>query len=235
MSTYFNEPSYEQYPKIQLNLEFLPAKKIHIITPANNQQKQKFNPLIIFISNQDENLHLVPLSKLSSHGFTIAIIPSNQLNGNLKEQTRQVKSAIRYLLLHSNQFDIDTNRYFIWGEQSGASLAALCALTSNQLEWNNENPRIMPLRFKAALCYGLAEAEPLIVEIPQNQCAPLAIINGTDDEQTDRDQLKQFARALCDSDHEVEVAFLKNTVNATDAFYTPYMLTWIEEFFRKSM
>ena len=220
MIEYFDEPSQNQYPQIKLNLEYSQNKKLHMIIPT--QVKSKFNPLLFFIG---QNNHLAVLSSLATFGFTIAILPENQLSGTIQQQVKDVKSAFRFVLLHANQFKIDTNRYFIWGEKQGALLASLSVLTANLAEWNNEDPRVLPLRFKAGIAYGLTETEVLIKNVPHHKCAPLLIFNGTDDPATSLSQLQDFADQLMQLNHQVQIALLKNTINGTDAFYTPYMLT----------
>ncbi|MGX5376762.1 hypothetical protein ACWCL1_00615 [Ligilactobacillus sp. LYQ135] len=220
MIEYFDEPSQNQYPQIKLNLEYSQNKNLHIIIPT--QAKSKFNPLLFFIG---QNNHLAALSSLSTFGFTIAILPENQLSGTIQQQVKEVKSAFRFVLLHANQLKIDTNRYFIWGEKQGALLASLSVLTANLAEWNNEDPRVLPLRFKAGIAYGLTETEVLIKNVSHYKCAPLLIFNGTDDPATSLSQLQDFADQLMQLNHQVQIALLKNTINGTDAFYTPYMLT----------
>lgn len=237
MSEILNEPAQEQYPQVKLNLAFNSQQFLHVIVPAKQGTKRQYHPLIVFVTEKaavgQANLHLKPLMDLASHGFTIAIIPAEQLHGMAQEQVVQLKTAIRYLMLHAYQYDIDTNRCFLWGEKQGALLSALCILTANVQEWNAEDARVLPLRFKGGILFGLSESETLLAQIPQHKCAPLFIFNGEDDVQTNTVALENFTEAFKQQHHEIQITTLQKTVNGTDAFYTPYVLTILENIFTK--
>ena len=232
MEQYLNEPTYEQYPREILNIEFLKNKFLHIIIPANAQGKQKFNPLIIFLTNDDDHLHMAPLFNIASQGFTIGVIPHQQLTGDLRHRTAEVKSGIRYMLLHAYKYSIDTNRYFIWGEQSGAELALTCITTANQQDWNFEDSRIMPLHFKGGIIFGLESLVELSVKIPTYDLPTIAFFSGIDDFTFSKDENEQLIKRFADAGHAVQNYLLKGTADGTDAFYTPYMQTLVENFIR---
>lgn len=237
MSDYLKEPCEDQYPKVNLNIEFAPHKVMHIIVPAKKGNQVKYNPLILFVTQKarikQENYHFPALLTLASHGFTIAILPANQLTGIAQEQVCQIKTALRHLLMHAYKFDIDTNRYFIWGEEQGAFLSSLCVLTANQQDWNAEDARVLPLRFKAGIAYGLPDPQELIFQIPSHKCAPLILFSGLQDAHTNVDETEEFIAQMEAKEHEAESTFLEETTNGTDAFYTPYMLTILEKKLRK--
>lgn len=231
MTEFFNEPMGELYPHLTLNCEYLPQHFLHVLTPANLKNKTKFNPLIIFVANNNDQLHLIPLANLCSHGFTIAFISADQLSGELQQQVGTLKTAIRYLMLHASQFSIDTNRIFIWGEKTGAELAAATLLTLNDPEWNHEDPRILPLRFRAGILFGTTEYQKLISLIPTNRRPPLFLYNGEKDELNKNEQ-QQFIAKYQDL-NSIEDFILNNVSSGCDAFFSPYLLTNVENQFRK--
>lgn len=231
MTEFFNEPKGKIYPSLTLNCEYLPQHFLHVLTPASHQNKIKFNPLIIFVANNDEQLHLIPLANLCSHGFTVAFISADQLSEGLQQQVSTLKTAIRYLMLHASQFAIDTNRIFIWGEKAGATLAAAALLTLNDPKWNHEDPRVLPLRFRAGILFGITEYQKLTSLIPTNRRPPLFLYNGEKDGLNKNEQL-QFITKYQDL-NSVEDFILTDTSSSCDAFFSPYLLTNIEKQIRK--
>ena len=229
MTEFFNEPTTEQLPHLSLNHEYLPHHFVHVLVSPT----AKFNPLIIFIGDSQEQLHIIPLSHLSSHGFTIALLSADQLNDNLHQQVSEIKSAIRFLLLHAAQFSIDTNRIFIWGEKRGADLSGMTLFTANDPEWNAEDPRVLPLRFRAGFLFGETDYSKLTAMIPSHKRPALFIYNGELDS-FDEACRTQFIKAYR-LQNEVQDFILKNTASGTNAFYTPYMLTIIEKQIQKHL
>ena len=205
MTEIFNEPKTELYPKLTLNHEYLPQHFLHVLTPVNSQNKIKFNPLIIFVAENNQ-LHFVPFAELCSHGFTIAFINADQLSGEFQHQVGELKTAIRYLILHASQFSIDTNRIFIWGEKSGTSLAAATLLTLNNPEWNHEDPRILPLRFRAWILFGITDYQELTTFIPDHRRSPLFIYNGENDDFNESDKQRFIEKYVyCLQRHMISV------------------------------
>ena len=229
MTEFFNEPTTEQLPHLSLNHEYLPHHFVHVLVPPT----AKFNPLIIFIGDGQEQLHPIPLSRLSAHGFTIAMMAADQLTGDLHHQVGEIKSAIRFLLLHAAQFSIDTNRIFIWGEKRGADLSGITLLTANDPEWNAEDPRVLPLRFRAGFLFGETDYAKLTAMIPSHKRPALFIYNGELDS-FDEACRTQFIKAYR-LQNEVQDFILRSTASGTNAFYTPYMLTIIEKQIQKHL
>lgn len=229
MTEFFNEPTTKQLPHLSLNHEYLPHHFVHVLVPPT----AKFNPLIIFVGGCQECLHSIPLSRLSGHGFTIAMLAADQLTGDLHRQVGEIKSAIRFLLLHAAHFSIDTNRIFIWGENHGADLSGMTILTANDPEWNAEDPRVLPLRLRAGFLFGASEYAKLTAMIPSHKRPALFVYNGELDsfDESSRTQFLNTYRLQ----NEVQDFILKNATSGNSAFYTPYMLTVIEKQLHKHL
>ena len=227
MTEFFNEPTTEQLPHLSLNHEYLPHHFVHVLVSPT----AKFNPLIIFIGDSQEQLHIIPLSHLSSHGFTIAMLSADQLTGDLHHQVSEIKSAIRFLLLHAFQFSIDTNRVFIWGENHGADLSGITVLTANDPEWNAEDSRVLPLRLRAGFLFGASEYDKMAAMIPTHKRPALFIYNGKRDSFDEASRIRFINTYRLQN--KVQDFILKNTASGTNAFYTPYMLTIVENQLRK--
>ena len=153
------------------------------------------------------------------------------LRDELHHQVEEIKSAVRFLLLHAAQFSIDTNRIFIWGEKRGADLSGITLLTANDPEWNAEDPRVLPLRFRAGFLFGASDYAKLTAMMPSHKRPALFVYNG------EFDSIDEACRAqFIDAYHlqnEIQDFILKNTTSGTNAFYTPYMLTIIEKQIQK--
>lgn len=232
MTTFFNEPTVNQYPIISLNHEYEPQRFLHLITPCPKENQTKRYPLVVFIANNQEQLHLAPLTKFSQHGFTIAIVPAEHFS-TTHQSVCAVKTALRFLLLHATQFMIDTNRIFLWGENYGAEIGAQAILTANSPEWNNEDARVLPLHFRAGILFGLNSFKELTAMIPSHKRPPLYIYNGENDE-LDHIHKDQFIQAYKQT-NQLSDFIMKNTVSGSAAFYTPYLLTTIEQQIKENL
>lgn len=232
MTTFLNESTNNQYPTISLNHEYAPHRFIHLITPPLKNNSVKRCPLIVFIADNQKHLHLVPLAKLSQHGFVIAIFTIDNLIVD-QQLVREVKTAIRFLLLHATQFIIDTNRIFLWGEKHGAEIGAQVLLTANVPEWNNEDPRVLPLRFRAGILFGITTFQDLTTMIPAHKRSPLYIYNGVNDD-FDKAQRNRFINVYRQIS-PLDDFLMENTASGSAAFYTPYLLTIVENQIRENL
>jgi acetyl esterase/lipase len=98
-------------------------------------------PLVVFVHggswDSGDSRHAAPfsdfpraLAALAAQGYVVASV-----NYRLSQEARypaalqDVKSAIRWLRAHGNDFNIDTTRVAVWGASSGGQLAALVGTT----------------------------------------------------------------------------------------------------------
>lgn len=232
MTTFLNEPTSNHYPTVSLNYEYAPHHFVHLITPPFQNRSFKHYPLVVFIADNQAHLPFAPLTKLSQHGFTIAITTSD--HSIIKRQAVcKIKTAIRFLMLHATAFMIDTNRVFIWGEKHGAQIGAQVLLTANLPEWNSEDPHTLPLRFRAGIMFGITDFQSLTPLISSHKRPPLYIYNGEND-QLNETQKKQFVQTY-QQINSLDDFILKNTSSGSAAFYTPYLLTIVENQIKKNL
>lgn len=103
--------------------------------PATRQQAPK-RPLIVFVQGSSWTLptlgeQIPQLVQFVEAGYIVATVQHrNSIDGHAFPAFLQdVKTAIRYLRAHADEYLIDPTRVAIWGTSSGANAALLVALT----------------------------------------------------------------------------------------------------------
>ncbi len=94
-------------------------------------------PVIIFVhggafanGTQREN-HLVPILTGLERGYVIASIQYRRSREALfPAQIYDVKAAIRFLRAHADEWNLDPERFAVWGPSSGGWLASMVGLTA---------------------------------------------------------------------------------------------------------
>jgi xanthine dehydrogenase YagR molybdenum-binding subunit len=83
------------------------------------------------------------LAVAAQQGYVVASIEYRTVPGGAtyRDAVADVKSAIRYLRAHADQYDIKASKVAVWGESAGAYLAAMTGVTNglNRFE-NGSNP-----------------------------------------------------------------------------------------------
>lgn len=129
------------YPNSTLNLQYAndsATQKLHIITPTTGEAPY---PTIVFIhgggfagGNSSNGMALYtargPLQALEK-GYAVALV-DYRCGGEAKypAPVYDIKAAIRYLRANANTYQLDVDRFAIWGESAGGHLADFVALTS---------------------------------------------------------------------------------------------------------
>jgi hypothetical protein len=70
---------------------------------------------------------------LAEAGFVVASIQYRTVmdGANYKDGVEDVKSAVRYLRAHSDEYGIDPNKVAVWGQSAGGYLAAMAGANGN--------------------------------------------------------------------------------------------------------
>ena len=148
------------YSQVLWNVEY--AKKdgypLHLqiilppmeIDPAKKKPHKSY-PLILYIQgsawrkqNLGQQVH--GLCEFAKRGYVIAIVeyrPSD--TAIFPAQVKDVKTAIRFMQDKAEQFFVDANRIYVWGDSSGGHTCAMIAATMER-EYNDETG---PLNVKA--------------------------------------------------------------------------------------
>lgn len=118
--------------------------KLDIQTPKTSGKK----PLVVYITGggftmADKSGNLDQRTYLAEQGYAVASIEYRTVkNGaTYKDTVADVKSAIRYLRAHADQYGIDGSKVAVWGQSAGGYLAAMTGVTNgNQQFEDSGNP-----------------------------------------------------------------------------------------------
>ncbi|WP_017811272.1 MULTISPECIES: alpha/beta hydrolase [Paenibacillus] len=112
--------------------------KMNILRPVSHIPL----PLIVWIVggswvDVDNYKHVPVLSELAAQGYVIACIEYRTVNkAPFPAQLEDVKTAIRFLRTHADEYGIDAEHVGVWGHSAGGHLAALAGVTGSQPEWD---------------------------------------------------------------------------------------------------
>ena len=112
---------------------------LYLITPWHVRgTKLPKRPLIVFIQGSGwthprPHMELPQLSMFARRGFVVAsVIHRNAVEGHpFPAYLEDVKTAVRFLRAHADEYGIDENRVCAWGTSSGGNAALLLGLTPN--------------------------------------------------------------------------------------------------------
>lgn len=115
--------------------------KMHLIIPKHREKHEKL-PVILWLcggaySVVSNSAWIPELMYFARRGFIIASAEYRTSNKAIfPAGVIDVKSAIRYLKVHAEQFCIDPNRIILMGESAGGTYACLAGLTGSVKEWD---------------------------------------------------------------------------------------------------
>lgn len=149
-----------QYPRVKMNVVYAHKDGINlhlqIIEPAWQDDDTKY-PLIMWTQGsafhkQDIGTHLSYLSSVARHGYVIAMVEYRHTpQFSFPVHVRDLNTATRYMLNHANQYHVDPNSYFAWGDSSGAHTSVLTTVTEHEQYFSDEDINVEPLHFKGCI------------------------------------------------------------------------------------
>ncbi len=117
------------------------ALRMNLICPFHPAKEKKY-PVLVWICGgawitMEKAAHTPFLIQLARKGYIIASI-EYRMSGtkHFPAQIEDVKSAIRYLRAHAEEFHIDSDRIAVGGESAGGHLAALAGVTGGIKEFD---------------------------------------------------------------------------------------------------
>lgn len=94
----------------------------------------------------DKNLMVSEMTFLADAGYVVAsIYYRSSAEGHMPDQIVDVKTAIRFLRAHANEYEIDKERIGVIGRSAGGHLAALAAMNIDDFhskEWAGESEEV---------------------------------------------------------------------------------------------
>ena len=111
----------------------------------NDKNAARRYPLIVFIQGSgwtfpNINYHLPHISQFAMAGYVVATVTHrSSMDGHpFPAFLQDVKSAIRYLRAHAEEYQIDSNRVAVWGTSSGGNTALLVGLTGDDPRYTSD-------------------------------------------------------------------------------------------------
>lgn len=149
--------------------------KLQIVLPWKTENAiQKKYPLIVFVQGSawtfpDVYYELPQLSQFAREGYVIATLTHrNCLEGHpFPAYLEDVKTGIRFLRKHAEEYQIDVERVAIWGTSSGGNTALLVGLTGDEKRYQTEEYAEFSDSVKAVVeCFGPADLTEVVNNIP---------------------------------------------------------------------
>lgn len=115
--------------------------KMNLIIPKHREHHKKM-PVILWLcggaySVVSNSAWIPEMMYFAERGFVIASAEYRTSNkAAFPAGIIDVKSAIRYLKVHSEQFCVNPNQIFVMGESAGGTYACLAGATGNNREWD---------------------------------------------------------------------------------------------------
>ncbi len=132
------------YVKVDLNQIYAEKDEtmlhLQILTP---QMEQEEYPLVVFVQGsgwgkQILGLQLHGLCEFSSRGYIVAIVEYRpSCVAPFPAQIKDFKTAVRFLQEHAEEYHIDKERIYAWGDSSGGHTILMAALTMEN-KYNDE-------------------------------------------------------------------------------------------------
>ena len=169
-----NNPSMEGICTLIPNVEFACpdgiSLKLHLImplpaetpagSPAGETIKKRY-PLIVFVQGSawvkpNQNFEIPQLSWFARRGYVIATVTHRTcFEAAAPAFLQDVKSSIRFLRAHADEYSIDPERVAIWGTSSGGNTALLVGVTGGMPELDAGDNLDQSSEVKAVVdCFG---------------------------------------------------------------------------------
>lgn len=100
-------------------------------------------PLVVYITGggfvaDDKAANLAQRTYVAEQGYAVASIEYRTISNGAtyKNGVADVKSAVRYLRAHADQYGIDGTKVAVWGQSAGAYLAAMAGTTNGDKQFD---------------------------------------------------------------------------------------------------
>lgn len=112
------------------------SRILQILVPRKRVMENKKYPLIVYVQGsawhkQNVYQHVGQLNYLCKQGFVVAIVQYRESDlAPFPAQIEDTKTAIRFLRKHHEEYFIDEQNVFLFGDSSGGHVALVSGLTS---------------------------------------------------------------------------------------------------------
>ncbi len=154
-----NNPERKGMLDLRTEIPFSGDLKLQMIRPF--WKSEGGFPLVVFIQGSawtkpNQFWEIPQLSVLAKRGFVIASVTHRSaFEAPAPAFLEDVKTAIRFLRAHAEEYDIDPNRVCAWGTSSGGNTALLLGLTGDDPAFETEEWAGYSTRVQAVVdCFG---------------------------------------------------------------------------------
>jgi acetyl esterase/lipase len=138
------------------------GQELCLLLPWRRKADQPRFPLIVFIQGSgwtapNIGYELPQLASYAQNGYAVATVSHrNSLEGHpFPAFLQDVKTAIRFLRSHADDYHIDPDRVCVWGTSSGGNTALLIALTGDDPAYKTADyPDVSDSVTLAVECFG---------------------------------------------------------------------------------
>lgn len=221
--------------------------KVSILKPRTFFEYDTYDkrPLLVFISGggfseMERNAWIPDLVWFARKGYVVASIDYSVTARTVYPmQIEDVKSAIRFLKAHADEFYIDPSKVVVMGESAGGYLAGLTALTNGEKEFDKGENLEFSSNVNAAVCiypgvdmggyiHGNA---PSLQDIVKPGCPPFMILQGLADSLVKPEKHSDLLYdALVANDVPVDYYLIEGANHADAHFYQDEMKEKVLDF-----
>ena len=169
-----NNPSLEGMADTQLDIVYSKATgqelKLALVTPWGAKERKDPLPLVVFVQGSGFQFpyigfELAQLAFYARNGIAVATVTHRSCReGNpFPAYLQDVKTAIRYLRHHAEEYNLDPARAGIFGTSSGGNTALLAGLTGDDPRFKTEEYQDESDAVRLVVeCFGPTDLEPLL-------------------------------------------------------------------------
>lgn len=209
-------------------------------------------PLIVFLcgggfTSQDRNVWIPELTWFAKRGYAVAAVDySTQPHTRWPEQIIEVKTAIRFLRAHAEEFHILPDKIAIMGESAGGYLASVAALTGEAGKWDVGDHLEVSSAVQAAVPWyppadlgklGSAragqESFPALTKKVTPAAPPFLILHGTTDSMVPAEQGEMLYSALETAGVPADLILVEGADHSDEHFIQPQIKEEILAFLNK--
>lgn len=142
MLTISNNPTRKGLSVFHPNVIYSTASGVELtmdmLIPQRADTDHSRNPVIVFIQGSawhfpDTTYEIPQLARFSAVGYTVATVRHRNIDDGYPAPAflQDVKTAIRFLRAHADQFQIDDKQIYSFGTSSGGNTSLLLGLTGD--------------------------------------------------------------------------------------------------------
>ena len=142
MLTISNNPTRKGLSVFRPNVIYSTASGVELtmdmLIPQRADTDHSRNPVIVFIQGSawhfpDTTYEIPQLARFSAAGYTVATVRHRNIDDGYPAPAflQDVKTAIRFLRAHADQFQIDDKQIYSFGTSSGGNTSLLLGLTGD--------------------------------------------------------------------------------------------------------